>query len=167
VGGDPQSEGPRRLRTQRSRQSNWFWFGSARGSSDPFHRRHARGSLGRRGRQPPFLSITHGVSGGGGSSSPHPCKRGWGVCRGPCAGGGGSLGGSTKPLHGGLPRVKAGHQGLVPSRKGVACSLSPFSLHGEWGEGECTPPSRGVQNSKRIGTAGVVHTSLLGVKSYD
>jgi len=121
--------------------------------------------------------VRHPSSRGGGESSipsmpsrrggplPSPRQKGGGSMPGSCAGDGGCSGGRQR-LSTGLIRVKAGRQRLgrhsaPPILRGLAGPLKKVL----W-----APVERergGVPKAKQIGTAGVVHISLLGVKSYD
>jgi len=149
-------------------------FGSPRGGSDPARCRHSQESLG--GTFPPLSpfaggewsvpSSTPGVPSGRGSPPARQkgryagamCRRGrllWRVAK------------DSSPGWRG-PKLAAKRLGRLPClspwwRGGLALSppfpvFSPINPGGGMG---------GVLKPKQIGTAGVVHISVLGVKSYD
>jgi len=145
-GGRSSGCGHRRLCSQGSRQSNWFRLVQPGGARIL----PVVGAFGSRW-VPSRVSSAPGVSSrrGGPPRKRYAgimCRRGW------------LLRWSTKTPHR-ASRAKAGRQRLGRLRRtgggGGSQGLSFFPLR------------RGRSKTKQIGTAGVVHTSLLGVKSYD
>jgi len=105
----------------------------------------------------------------GGSTAPCPVKRAGGGMPGSCAGDGGCSGGRQRlPI--GSARAKAGRQRLgrrtLPLPWGVP-RRRPLNKGAGGGASRLGRWRGGVPKAKQIGTAGVVHISLLGVKSYD
>jgi len=160
------------LCSQGSRQSNLVLFGSTREGSDPVRCRYVRGSLGRivsPSRGVRFYPAFPACPADGGVHCPSPRKTGGGWYAGVMCGRWRLLWRSPKTPH----RVGEGQSWPPKARS----SHSPPSLGGPvlvplkqgcgFGASRLGRGRGGVPKAKQIGTAGVVHISLLGVKSYD